>query len=126
MKKFSFALCVFLAMTALFSVCAFAASVTTPSSAPKEESAPRPLNPLIRLSTTTSVNDSGLMSALRKEFEWDTGYKLEILSNGSGAAIKLGERGDADVLLVHEKASGEELSRTALALSASRSCTIPS
>ena len=45
---------------------------------------------------------------LQKDFETETGYKLEIVSNGTGAAIKLGETGDADVLLVHAKASEEE------------------
>jgi len=65
-------------------------------------------NPVIRLSTTTSVNDSGLMAYLQPEFEKDTGYKLEITSAGSGAAIEKGRTGDADVLLVHAKASEEE------------------
>ncbi|HQM66033.1 MAG TPA: substrate-binding domain-containing protein, partial [Anaerolineaceae bacterium] len=58
-------------------------------------------NPVIRLSTTTSVNDSGLMAYLQPEFEKDTGYKLEITSAGTGAAIEKGRTGDADVLLVH-------------------------
>jgi len=72
------------------------------------ESTPTPENPVIRLSTTTSVNDSGLLPYLQPTFEADTGYKLEITSNGTGAAIKLGETGDADCLLVHAKASEEE------------------
>lgn len=72
------------------------------------EEAKTPENPVIRLSTTTSVNDSGLLPYLQPEFEKDTGYKLEITSNGTGAAIKLGETGDADCLLVHAKASEEE------------------
>ena len=66
-----------------------------------------PENPVIRLSTTTSVNDSGLLPYLQPAFEADTGYRLEIVSNGTGAAIKLGETGDADVLLVHAKAAEE-------------------
>lgn len=61
----------------------------------------------IRMSTTTSVNDSGLMAYLQPEFEKATGYKLEITSAGTGAAIKKGETGDADILLVHSKASEE-------------------
>ncbi len=61
----------------------------------------------IRMSTTTSVNDSGLMAFLQPEFEKATGYKLEITSAGSGAAIKKGETGDADLLLVHSKAAEE-------------------
>ena len=65
-------------------------------------------NPVIRLSTTTSVNDSGLMPYLQPVFEEDTGYKLEITSAGTGAAIEKARTGDADVLLVHAKASEEE------------------
>src|SRR5450830_1817847 len=61
----------------------------------------------IRMSTTTSVNDSGLMAYLQPEFEKETGYKLEITSAGTGAAIKKGETGDADILLVHAKSSEE-------------------
>ena len=45
-------------------------------------------NPVIRMSTTTSVNDSGLMGYLVPEFEKATGYKLEITSAGTGAAIE--------------------------------------
>ena len=74
--------------------------------APTQGAAPK--NPVIQLSTTTSVNDSGLLPYLQPTFESATGYKLEITSNGSGAAIKLGETGDADCLLVHSKAAEEE------------------
>lgn len=62
---------------------------------------------VVRLSTTTSVNDSGLLPELEKMFEAKSGYQLDIVANGTGAAIKLGETGDADVLLVHAKASEE-------------------
>jgi len=64
-------------------------------------------NPVIRLSTTTSVNDSGLMAYLQPVFEADTGYTLEVTSAGTGAAIEKGRTGDADALLVHAKASEE-------------------
>jgi len=74
----------------------------------EEEAAPVIENPVIRLSTTTSVNDSGLMAYLQPVFEADTGYKLEITSAGTGAAIEKGRTGDADCLLVHAKASEEE------------------
>ena len=69
---------------------------------------PAPANPVIRLSTTTSVNDSGLLPYMQPAFEAKTGYWLEITSGGSGAAIKLGETGDADCLLVHSQAAEEE------------------
>ncbi|MDR1733536.1 MAG: substrate-binding domain-containing protein [Oscillospiraceae bacterium] len=67
-----------------------------------------PENPVIRLSTTTSVNDSGLLPAIVPVFEAATGYTVEITSAGSGAAIEKGRTGDADLLLVHSKASEEE------------------
>jgi tungstate transport system substrate-binding protein len=64
-------------------------------------------NPVIRLSTTTSVNDSGLLPYLQPIFEADTGYKLEITSAGTGAAIEKARKGDADLLLVHSKSLEE-------------------
>jgi tungstate transport system substrate-binding protein len=66
-----------------------------------------PENPVLRLSTTTSVNDSGLLPYLQPEFEADTGYTLEITSAGTGAAVEKGKTGDADCLLVHAKATEE-------------------
>jgi tungstate transport system substrate-binding protein len=67
-----------------------------------------PENKVIRMSTTTSVNDSGLMAYLQPEFEKATGYALEITSAGTGAAIEKGRMGDADILLVHSKSAEEE------------------
>lgn len=69
---------------------------------------PTPANPVIRLSTTTSVNDSGLLPYLLPAFESETGYKVEVQSAGTGAAIQKAKDGNADVILVHAKASEEE------------------
>ncbi len=69
---------------------------------------PEPVNKVIRMSTTTSVNDSGLMAYLQPEFEKATGYTLEITSAGTGAAIEKARMGDADILLVHSKSAEEE------------------
>jgi tungstate transport system substrate-binding protein len=66
-----------------------------------------PVNKVIQMSTTTSVNDSGLMAYLQPVFEKDSGYTLEITSAGSGAAIEKGRTGDADILLVHSKSQEE-------------------
>lgn len=84
-------------------------SASVPSETPAESApaADASANPIIRLSTTTSVNDSGLLPYLQPDFESDTGYKLEITSAGTGAAIEKGRTGDADALLVHAKASEE-------------------
>ena len=51
------------------------------------------------------MNDSGLLPYLQPYFEKATGYEMEVTSAGTGAAIKKGETGDADALLVHAKAS---------------------
>jgi len=53
------------------------------------------------LATTTSTQDSGLLDELLPVFEKQTGYFVKTISVGSGQAMKLGEKGEADVLLVH-------------------------
>jgi tungstate transport system substrate-binding protein len=65
-------------------------------------------NTLLTLATTTSVDDSGLLNYLKPEFEKDTGLTLRILAQGTGQALKTGENGDADVLLVHSKKDEED------------------
>lgn len=67
-----------------------------------------PENPNITLATTTSTKDSGLLDYLLPVFEEETGYKVEVISVGSGEAIALGEQGEADVLLVHSPAAEKE------------------
>lgn len=84
------------------------ASSASASASSASASSAAPANEVIRISTTTSVNDSGLLPYLQPYFEKATGYKWEITSAGTGAAIKKGETGDADALLVHAKASEEE------------------
>ena len=55
----------------------------------------------IILATTTSTQDSGLLDVLIPIFEKDTGFFVKTISVGSGQAMKMGEKGEADVLLVH-------------------------
>ena len=93
-------------LTLLLTVLLVSALVLTACGSPAPDSGdPGPENPVIRLSTTTSVNDSGLLSFLQPEFERDTGFRLEITSAGSGAAIEKGRTGDADCLLTHSPAA---------------------
>jgi tungstate transport system substrate-binding protein len=54
-----------------------------------------PENPVIRMSTTTSVNDSGLLPYLLPVFEEATGYTVEVQSAGTGAAIQKAVDGNA-------------------------------
>ena len=63
---------------------------------------------VIRLSTTTSVNDSGLLGAILPVFEEKYGYTVEIQSAGTGKAIAAAQYGNADMILVHAKAKEEE------------------
>ena len=61
----------------------------------------------IRLSTTTSVNDSGLLGYLLPKFEEAYGYTVEVQSAGTGKAIAAAQAGNADLLLVHSKSQEE-------------------
>ena len=63
----------------------------------------------ITLATTTSTYDSGLLDFLNPIFKEETGLEVEVISQGTGAALETGKRGDADVLLVHDRASELEL-----------------
>ena len=63
---------------------------------------------VIRMSTTTSVNDSGLLGYLLPLFEEKYGYTVEVTSAGTGKAIANAQSGNADLLLVHSKSQEEE------------------
>jgi len=60
-----------------------------------------PANPNLIMATTTSTQDSGLLDVLIPAFEAQSGFKIQTVVVGSGAALKLGQEGNADVLLVH-------------------------
>lgn len=59
--------------------------------------------PDLRLATTTSTENSGLLNFVLPLFEAKYGGKVRVIAVGTGAALKLGENGDADVLLVHAR-----------------------
>ncbi len=60
------------------------------------------------LATTTSTQDSGLLDVLVPAFEKQYNAKVKAIAVGTGEALKMGEKGDADVLLVHSKAAEEQ------------------
>jgi tungstate transport system substrate-binding protein len=62
----------------------------------------------IRLATTTSTVDSGLLDVLAPVFEKKYGIEVDILSLGTGQALETGRRGDADVVLVHARQAEDE------------------
>ena len=68
-----------------------------------------PSNPNLILATTTSTQDSGLLDVLVPLFQEQTGYTVQTVAVGSGAALQMAEEGNADVLLVHAPAAEKEL-----------------
>jgi tungstate transport system substrate-binding protein len=59
----------------------------------------------LRLATTTSTENSGLLKVILPQFEARYAVKVRVIAVGTGKALKLGENGDADVLLVHAPAA---------------------
>lgn len=66
-------------------------------------------NPEMILATTTSTQDSGLLDVLIPLFETKTGYKVKVIAVGTGAALAMGERGEADAILAHAPAAEQKL-----------------
>jgi len=62
----------------------------------------------ITVASTTSTQNSGLFDAILPIFSRHTGIEVRVIAVGTGAAIRLARNGDADVLLVHHKASEEK------------------
>ena len=102
MKRFSLLFTLLVALSMLLSACGGAA--------PTEEPAPAAhANPTLILATTTSTQDSGLLDVLVPMFEAESGYTVKTVAVGTGAALKMAEEGNADVLLVHAPAAEKEL-----------------
>lgn len=65
-------------------------------------------NTNLLLVSTTSTQDSGLLDVLLPAFTGKTGYNVQLVAVGSGQALKIGEEGNADVILLHSPAAEEE------------------
>src|SRR4051794_24113552 len=89
---------VFLAAVLLLVGCGGTAAPAQPAAGPAAEKS-------LILATTTSTQDSGLLDELLPAFSRDSGWQVKTLAVGSGQAIELGRRGEADVLLVHSPAA---------------------
>jgi tungstate transport system substrate-binding protein len=63
----------------------------------------------ITLASTTSTENSGLFEAILPVFEESSGVEVRVVAVGTGAALRMARQGDADVLLVHDRASEERL-----------------
>ena len=107
--------------TCLALLTVFALMLSGCTSTPEAEPAPEPEteqanqevttpeNPDIILATTTSTQDSGLLDVLIPMFEEQTGYRVKTIAVGTGQALAMGEKGEADVLLTHAPASEKPL-----------------
>ncbi len=75
---------------------------------PEAESTPAEKKGVLMMATTTSTADTGLLDYLAPIFLEETGWELQWNAVGTGEALKMGENGDVDIVLVHAKASEEE------------------
>jgi tungstate transport system substrate-binding protein len=81
---------------------ATAAPTAEPTVEPTVEAADAPQT--MRLATTTSTDDSGLLDAILPVFESTYNATIEVIAVGTGQALELGKNGDVDVVLVHDRA----------------------
>ncbi len=58
-------------------------------------------NPVVKLATTTSTDNSGLLAYLLPKFEKETGYRVQVIATGTGKALRHGRHGDVDVVMTH-------------------------
>jgi len=63
---------------------------------------------VLKMSTTTSTQSSGLLDILLPEFEKETGIRVKVIAKGTGAAIRDGMDGNVDVIFVHAKGREEK------------------
>ncbi|MCE9634470.1 MAG: substrate-binding domain-containing protein [Planctomycetes bacterium] len=99
------------ALVASLAVLASACGADPAPSRPVAPPAPAPAPHVavhVRLVTTTSVQDSGLLAAILPEWERATGDVVDVIALGTGAAFKSAKDGNADLLLVHDKKGEEE------------------
>jgi tungstate transport system substrate-binding protein len=99
--------------TLVLTACTTPAANTEIPSSPPPTQEPQPTEQIqiegkLILATTTSTEDSGLLNYILPEFEQLTGVTVDVIAVGTGQALKLGEDGNADVLLVHARAREDE------------------
>jgi tungstate transport system substrate-binding protein len=110
---------IFLILALALSACATATPAATeappaelapaPTEEPAETEAPAPAEPQsLILATTTSTADSGLLEYILPAFEQEFNITVDVIAVGTGQALQLGKDGNADVLLVHARASEDE------------------
>jgi tungstate transport system substrate-binding protein len=104
MRHKSFVACLGLLATLLLTACQpiQAPAGATPATA-QEPAAPAPGAGRLVLATTTSTQDSGLLDVILPDFEAQAKVDVDVIAVGTGQSLKLGEDGNADVVLVHAR-----------------------
>ncbi|MGM0366210.1 MAG: substrate-binding domain-containing protein [Actinomycetota bacterium] len=90
----------YILLTSILSLFVVSSLILLPSCSPKNQE--------IILATTTSTYDSGLLDQLIPPFEEETGYRVKPVAVGTGEALAMGRRGEADILLVHSREAEDE------------------
>lgn len=113
MKHLSFVL-VFIALLAVIAGCAAPTPTAVPPTAVSPTVAVQPTQApaasacTLRLATTTSTADSGLLTAILPDFESKFNCKVDVVAVGTGQALEIGSKGDADVVLVHARSQEDK------------------
>jgi tungstate transport system substrate-binding protein len=94
-------------LTVLVLIAGCATAAPTPQ--PTASTPPQGAGCALRLATTTSTYDSGLLDAILPDFEKKFHCKVDVIAVGTGQAIEIGRKGDADVLLVHARKQEDQL-----------------
>ena len=97
-----------IALIVTISGCTTPTPTPAPGATATPTAAPTAAPQTIKLATTTSVYDTGLLDNILAPFKQENNVEIQILSKGSGEAIKLGETGDVDVLVVHSPAAEQK------------------
>ncbi len=107
MRKFVSAAVIIALFLTAFTIMGCSSQKKAATSIPKETAKPADKGTII-LATTTSTRDTGLLDMLIPAFKKKTGITVKTIAVGTGEALKMGGRGDADVLLVHARKAEDE------------------
>ena len=77
----------------------------------------------LRMATTTSTDNSGLLAKLNPPFEAKYKIKLDVIAVGTGKALRLGENGDVDIVFVHAPGAEKKFVGAGIVRSGYKSCT---
>ena len=79
--------------------------------------------PVLRMATTTSTDNTGLLDYMAPILLKDTGIEIQWVSVGTGKALEYGRNGDVDIVLTHDPAAEDKFMADGAGVTAARSCT---